>query len=512
LRSLDMRVLELNAEYLGVSGIQLMENAGAAVAAVVREATRPGSRILVACGVGNNGGDGMVAARHLAGDYQVTVVLIGSEEALRTPEARHNWRILKSMPLSLKLIMDPLGGALKSALDGADVVVDAIFGTGLKGEVGEPYRTAINLINSSRALKVAVDTPSGLNPDTGEVHGVAVKADVTVTFHAAKPGFQSAAEYVGRLVVKPIGFPPEAGLICGPGDVHVSTRRREPWSKKGDHGRILVIGGSSEYAGAPALAALASLRMGADIAVVYAPREPSAAIRSYSPSLIVVPYDGEHLWVGAIDAALQLAEKSDVVVLGPGLGLREETVEAVRVIISKLSGRKPLVVDADGLKALAGHLELVRGGPNVLTPHAGELAILTGVRPGTALEDRARAAMQLAREAGCTVLLKGHVDVVTDGERVKFNGTGNPGMTVGGTGDVLTGVVAVFLAWTLDPFRAASSAAFINGLAGDLAALEAGPHLTPVDVIQKIPEAHALALDPARCRERRPPLPDWSPF
>ncbi|RLF02275.1 MAG: NAD(P)H-hydrate dehydratase, partial [Thermoprotei archaeon] len=263
--------------------------------------------------------------------------------------------------------------------------------------------------------------------------------------------------------------------------------------------------------GAPALAALASLRLGADLAVIYAPREAANAIRAYSPNLIVIPYSAPHLRPALVNEVARLLDRFDVIVLGPGLGLEEETVEAVLRLVEKLSRLKPMVVDADALKALSRDLTLIKGAKAILTPHAGELRILTGVKVGEKLEERMRAAKELANAAGCTVLLKGHVDVVSDGRRVKVNRSGNPGMTVGGTGDVLTGVAATLLAWTRDPFKAACAAAFLNGLAGDLAVMKRGYHVLATDLIDFLPAAHDIALKPSECRKLRPPLEGWEP-
>lgn len=509
-----MRALELNAEYLGVDRILLMENAGAAVARVVKQKVRPGARVVALCGPGNNGGDGMVAARHLADAFHVHVALIAHPNRIRSEEARKSYEALGAMPSTVSLHVDPCGEMARSLVADADVVVDAIFGTGLRGPVASPYREVIEEVNrAEKALKVAVDVPSGLNPDTGEVQGTAVKADITVTFHAPKPGLlkPSAREYVGELLVEPIGIPPEASLICGPGDVVAATKVRRPWSKKGDHGRILVIGGSEHYTGAPALAALASLRMGADLAVICTPEEAASAIRAYSPNLIVVPYRAPHLRPELVDYAVELSGRFDVVILGPGLGLEEETVEAVLRLVEALSRVKPMVVDADALKALSRDLTRIKGAKAILTPHAGELRLLTGAKVGEDVNERMRAAKDLARAAGCTVLLKGHVDVVSDGRRIKVNRSGNPGMTVGGTGDVLTGVAATLLAWTGDSFKAACAAAFLNGLAGDLAVANKGYHVLATDLIDLLPEAHEIALKPAECRKLRPPVEGWEP-
>ncbi|MEM2795412.1 MAG: NAD(P)H-hydrate dehydratase, partial [Thermofilaceae archaeon] len=508
LTSLDLSIFDDNSEYLGVSRLQLMENAGAAVARHVKSRLK-GEKILILCGPGNNGGDGMVAARHLAPFARVTVALLARAEAIRTREARANFEALRSMASTVELVVDPCAERAPALLESADVIIDAIFGTGLKSEVRGPYRRAIEAVNNSGSmLKVAVDVPSGLDADTGEVLGVAVEADLTVTFHTAKPGLlrEEAKRYVGELVVEQAGVPLEAELICGPGDSIAATKSRRPWSKKGDFGRVLIIGGSETYTGAPALTALASLRMGADLVAVAVPEQAAGPVRAFSPNLIVVPYEGKRLTPKLLNELLKVAEKFDVVAIGPGLGLAEETLEASLRLMTEFSSSKLMVIDADALKALATDIYSVKGGKVVLTPHAGELKAITGWSVGENVEERVEAAKRLSSMTGCTVLLKGHIDIVSDGERVKLNKTGNPGMTVGGTGDVLTGVTATFLAWTKDPFRAACAAAFVNGLAGDLVAMERGYHILATDLLDALPKAHLLSLNPEECKRVRPPF------
>ncbi|RLE77805.1 MAG: bifunctional ADP-dependent NAD(P)H-hydrate dehydratase/NAD(P)H-hydrate epimerase [Thermoprotei archaeon] len=493
----EMRALELNAEFLGVDRLTLMENAGRAVADQVESClgSVEGAAVLVVAGPGNNGGDGFVAARHLAcRGAKVSVVLLARPEDIRTDEARVNYARLRAMMVSVRVRTakdaEALEG-LRGALEAADVIVDAMLGTGLKGEVREPMRSAITMVNESRALKVAVDVPSGLNPDTGEIHGVAVRADVTVTFHAAKPGLlvEAAKEYVGKLVVADIGIPREAELVVGPGDFKLVVKPRPRWSHKGDFGRILVVGGSKDFSGAPALSALAALRAGADLAVVASPSSVAQVIRSFSPNLIVRPLPGDYLAPSHVEELTRLARKSTCVVVGPGLGMREETVEAVVELISRVKEEVKLVVDADGIKAVAKSPSVVSGGRVVLTPHAGEFKLLTGAALSEEPGERSEAVAREASRLGAVLLVKGHYDVISDGERVKINVTGNPAMTAGGTGDVLSGLLAAIASWTDDLFRAACVSALVNGLAGDMAAERLGNHLTATDLIEHLPAA-----------------------
>lgn len=502
----DMRILEENSAFLGISNLLLMENAGKAVADFVSKlmgSSTKGKRILVVAGLGNNGGDGFVAARHLAiKSFDVTVILAGKPGEIRTYEAQTNFYILRNMEHTVRIkVLSNIGDieVLEKEVEEADVIVDSLLGIGIKGRVREPYATIIEIINRAKAIKVAVDVPSGLNADTGEPCGVAVKADYTITFHKLKRGLADNP-YAGRVIVADIGIPKEAEIIVGPGDLRCCLKKRAPESKKGDYGRILVIGGSRDFSGAPALTALAALRMGADIVILYVPEVISTAVRAFSPNLIVNTYCGDYFNEKAAKNALNIAEKCDVIALGPGLGLREEVREAVISFISRLE--KPLVIDADGLKSLRGKLSVLRDKSVVLTPHAGEYKIIFGEEPPKDCTERIRAVKEKAKEVGVTILLKGPRDVISDGLRVKINHTGNASMTVGGTGDVLTGVVATFLAWGNEPFEAACAGAFLNGLLGDYVASTKGAHILATDLIDAIPSVTSKILEEVEVGER----------
>lgn len=496
----EMRIVDLNAEFLGVPRLLLMENAGRSVAdAVSKRVKVDGKRVVVFCGLGDNGGDGFVAARHLASfGAKVTVILVGGEEGIRTEEARRNWNAVKAMfTVEKRVIRDSKDfEGLEEELGNVEVVVDALLGTGVRGEVREPLASAIELINKIKGFKVSVDVPSGLNPDTGEVGGRSVKADLTVCLHSAKPALPDSP-LTGELEVYPIGIPPEAELVAGPGDLEAAKIKRRPEAYKGEHGRVLVIGGGKNYSGAPALTALAALTTGVDIVVVAAPSSVADTIRAYSPNLIVSPLPGEVYCLEAVDKVEELMDRATALAIGPGLGLNDETVDAVAETL-KLARKKgvPTVVDADALKVIPRKAEPLTGDRMVLTPHQGEFLNLTGKNlVGKPLEEKIDAVREWSRRLGATILLKAHWDIISNGEKVKVNITGNPGMTVGGTGDVLTGCCAAILSWGKDPFIAATAAAFINGKAGDLAVQRKGYHITATDVIAYIPQAMGDAKD-----------------
>jgi len=484
--SREIRALELNAEYFGVGRLLLMENAGHEVALEVTSRFKPSKSVLVFCGLGGNGGDGFVAARHLFSmGYKVKVILAGKAKEISDNAALENWQTLQFLKetISVEEIYD---STLVPELT-ADVVVDALLGTGTKGKLRPPILRLVKEINAMDAFRVAVDAPTGIDADTGQVLGEAVKADLTITFHRTKKGLEKAKKYVGKLIVKSIGLPKEFEQFAGPGDVLLVTKPRPSESHKGDFGRLLIIGGSETYHGAPTLVAQAALRSGDDLAYVAAPEETARIISSLSPDLITIKLEGKHLNPDNLSTLKAHIEISSAVVLGPGLGLHSETKKAVKAIIEAVEkAGKPLLLDADGLKAFAGFERRLKV-PLVLTPHAGEYAILTGRKPPEALNEKIAEVQRTAAKLNAVVLLKGPVDIVSDGKRVKLNFTGNPSMTAGGTGDVLSGVVGAFLAQQANAFEAAVAGAFVNGAAGDFVFEQIGSHMVASDLINWIP-------------------------
>lgn len=485
----EMGALDENCKFFGLIPLQLMENAGVSIASEIKKrfsGLKSTLTITILAGTGNNGGDAFVAARHL--DLQwcdVKILLLGRSNDLRTEEATRNWRILNECGYATEELVDSSSvkaAAVSARLNASDVIIDALFGTGISGKIREPERTGIDMINAakrdSNAFVLAVDAPSGLNADTGEAER-AVKADLTVTFHKAKRGLlkEIAAEYVGELRVADIGIPRGMEKLAGPGDLRLVVKRNAR-SHKGDNGRVLIVGGGPFF-GAPTLTALAALRAGADWVTIAAPRGVSSIVSSFSPNLIVLPLSSEILVEKDVPVIVESIKKHDVVVIGMGLGTEEETKRAVRAIINDTASKK-VVVDADGLYGLQVPMPVPVEWEEKLiiaTPHAGELSKL-GI-------------MDISRVKNIVTVMKGPVDIISDSTgtstRVKINRTGNAGMTVGGTGDVLAGLVGAFFAISSDPFKAATAAAFVNGIAGDRAFDEKGYGLLATDVIEAIP-------------------------
>jgi hydroxyethylthiazole kinase-like uncharacterized protein yjeF len=478
----EMAALDENCKFYGLIPSQLMENAGANVANEIKKRfSGKGTSVTIVAGKGNNGGDAFAAARHLHG-FDVKIVLLGRSKDLRTEETSRNMRILKENGFDIAEITD--SSELKT-LYLSDVIIDAIFGTGIRGKIREPESTAIDLINDANAFVVALDVPSGLDPDTGETEK-AVRADLTVTFHSAKRGLLNAKEYFGELVVADIGIPDGMERLSGPGDVRMVAKRKAS-SHKGDNGRVLIVGGGPFF-GAPTLAALAALHAGADWVTIAAPKSVSSIIASISPNLIVQPLSSEILVEEDVPVVSNLVKRHDVLVIGMGLGAEEATKKAVGMIID---AAKNVVVDADGFFGLQLPL---KDKHVIVTPHAGEFSKFGGmegrveVPPEANTEERIEFVKNISTLNKVVTLMKGPTDIISDGVRVKLTRKGNAGMTVGGTGDVLAGITGAFFAIVSDPFKAATAAAFVNGTAGDLAFEEKGYGLLATDVVENIPK------------------------
>ncbi|MGZ0746012.1 NAD(P)H-hydrate dehydratase [Haloparvum sp. AD34] len=479
-----MAAVDANAAALGVPRSKLMESSGNAVAREVRDVADPGASVTLVCGRGNNGGDAFVTARFLT-DYEVTVKLLGRPESIGTDIARENWDVLEAAEIPTETVVD--AGDLSIAADGdhPDVVVDAMLGTGLTGALREPERTAARRINETRdagATVVAVDVPTGIDADTGEVAGaessatgVAVDADRIVTFHDAKPGL---GDLDAAVTVADIGIPEAAELFTGPGDL--LGLARDPRSHKGEHGEVLVVGGGP-YTGAPTLSARAALRAGADLVRVACPKGVAREVQAFSENLIVRGFSGETLAPAHLEQIRSLAADHDAVVFGPGLGDAAPTLEFVREFLAEYTGT--VVVDADALPVVP---EVDTEATLICTPHQGELRQMGGPSADD-WRERADAVQAFAADLGHTLLVKGAYDVVTDGKRLRVNRTGNPGMTVGGTGDVLAGAVGA-LATTNAPLDAAAIGAYANGRAGDATAEELGDGLVATDLIDRLPQ------------------------
>jgi ADP-dependent NAD(P)H-hydrate dehydratase / NAD(P)H-hydrate epimerase len=463
-------------EEQGVPGSELMERAGAALAEAVAGLS-PQGPIRIVCGKGNNGGDGRVAARRLGEmGYEVeTLDVFGGGR----PEALDGW------------------------LAGSGAAVDAIFGTGFAGAPREPAAAAIEAINRCGAPVIACDIASGVDASSGEVAGVAVEADLTVSFHGAKLGHWIAPGkwHTGELRVAPIGIPPGAPerAVAGTIDPAVLSLapRRGPRSTKFSSGQVAIAGGSRGLTGAVRMSSLAAIRAGAGYATVAVPADLEPIFEGGQPEVMSVGCPGGDgcLAPASLKAILRAFGRAAGGVLGPGLGRDPGSVELAREAAAAIEA--PLVIDADGLNAFATEIERIgkRRGPTILTPHAGELGRLLGRDSEEIAARRLSFAREAARKAGAVLVLKGDDTIVTDGQRIAVNPLSAPALATAGTGDVLSGIAAALLARGLEPFAAACAAVFAHARAGRDAATRIGAaeSVIATDVIDSIP----LALLPS---------------
>ncbi|HLJ02959.1 MAG TPA: NAD(P)H-hydrate dehydratase [Solirubrobacteraceae bacterium] len=476
-------------ERLGIAGLELMERAGTGLADCV-QSIAPSAPVAVVCGKGNNGGDGFVAARVLRErGWEVSVLLLGEPEEYRGDALTNLERLPGDAP-------EPFSA---DALRSASLIIDALLGTGFSGEVRERYAAAIEAINDTRARVVACDVPSGVDASTGEVAGPAVRAELTVTFHAAKPGLWIAPgkAHAGEVRVIDIGIPsggpvqPDVGLIVA--EVTDGVPRRGSDSTKFAAGSVLVCGGSPGLTGAVCLAAESAMRAGAGYVTALVPGALSQIFenRLLEVMTLALHDDSGHLTPAALDAIRDRAERADALVLGPGLGREPDTLEFARRLATSL--RKPLVIDADGLNAHAKSLDRLarRTAPTVLTPHAGELGRLLERPSSEIAAHRLATVRDAARRAGAVVVLKGDDTLVAEPSgTVAVSQGGAPALATAGTGDVLSGVIGAYLAKGMDPFRAAAAGVFVHAAAGRLAGSEIGSEgVIASDVIARLPHA-----------------------
>ncbi len=473
-------------EEAGASSLELMEAAGRAVAEAVG-ALAPEGPVRVVCGKGNNAGDGLVAARYLAeAGFDVEALLLWPAAELSGDAAANLERFGA----------EQLDGEPAPRLAGSGAVVDAIFGTGFAGEPREPARAAIAAIEACGAPVVACDIASGIDASSGEAAGVAVTAEVTVSFHAAKLGHRVAPGkwLTGELRVAPIGIPAGAPAEPVAGEIDAAVLelapRRGARSTKFSSGQVTVAGGSRGLTGAVQMSSRAAIRAGAGYATVAVPADLEPVFEAGQLEVMSVGCPGGDgcLAPGSAKSLLRAFEHAAAGVLGPGMGRDPGSVELARAVLTRIDA--PLVLDADGLNAFAGELDriAVRPEPTVLTPHAGELGRLLGRDAEEIGRHRLAAAREAARAARAIVVLKGDDTIVTDGERVAVNVLAAPALATAGTGDVLSGIAAAMLSRGLEPFAAACAAVLAHARAGREAAVRIGASESVIatDVIDSI--------------------------
>ena len=498
MHSLDRRAIER----YGIPGYILMENAGeAAYYVILKEFGVRGKKFVIFCGSGHNGGDGLVVARKLnSTGADVTVLCLSSPAKFDETVQFHYGMVEKAGISFVQLTDDNVEELSRRYIAGADAIVDAIFGTGISREVTGRYRKAIEAINESGKPVFSIDIPSGVHGDTGQVMGVAVRADCTVTYGLPKtgtmlfPGF----ELCGKLYVTHISFPPQN---YEDPDIRTELTKLLPLperpmdSHKGAFGKVMFVAGSARYMGAPYFAAMSFLKAGGGLSYLATPRSAAPFIANKGSEIVFLPQketESGSLALDNFEDLMELSRGMDMVVLGPGISLDEEAQELARRLVASLD--KPLLIDGDGLTAIAGRPELVnsRTAPTVLTPHPGEMARLMGIRVSDVQADRIGVLREATEMWNSYIVLKGSHSLIghPDGT-VYINLSGNAGMATAGSGDVLTGTIAaMFAADGFDFPDAVRMGVFIHGFAGDMAAVSIGEDgMVARDILEFLPEA-----------------------
>ena len=494
--SSQMKQIEQNAADGGLSFLQMMENAGAACADHIAKTADPNDGILIVCGKGKNGGDGFVIARHLRqSGFDVTVLLSNGQ-----PQAN-----------DAKTMFDKLNGV--TVLDwqtqkedslhrikAADIIVDAVFGFGFRGEADEQTAALFRAMNDSNARVIAVDVPSGVECNTARVCRDAVTADITLAISFCKPGhlLYPAAEHCGEVVPLSIGIAEsccdgvdDAGFFTlGKDEIRLPKRRED--TNKGTYGKVLSVCGSRRYAGAAVLAANGAVRIGAGLVTAAFPNDAYAAVAAKltEPVLLPLPCCSDGFFSrAAIEPLIAEAKSASVLLIGCGLGQTLGTASVISELLPACGC--PIVLDADGINLLSRNIHELEsiGSRTVLTPHPGEFARLLGIGIPEVQSDRLALAKAFAKQYNTVLVLKGAATIVASPERVYVNRTGNPGMARGGSGDLLAGMIAGLIAQGLDRFDAAVTAVFLHGFVGDRAAQEYSVHgMTPSDMIALLPK------------------------
>lgn len=523
---IDMMATDINCEDLGLSRLCLMENVGKCLSDEIAKIStftfsKP-VKVAIFTGSGGNGGDGFVAARHLLNrGFEVEIFMLTSPNNIKSIDAQINFEILENMvPNISRLKIIELNDSTdienieiaKSKSFSEYIIVDGILGTGIKGKLKKKVKIAIEVINKSNALKIAIDVPSGMDPLTGTIPDIAVKPEYTVTFHKIKTGVKKVSlndeSSVGGLVICDIGIPIESEVFVGTGDLlRLNTRKNT--SHKGNNGKILIVGGSKDYHGAPTIAGLSAIASGADLVYIACPKSVNLAIKQESPDLIVrgLTSSGEnkdYLNLENLNEILEIIEDTDVdaVLLGPGAGRGEETGKLFNILAKKIE--KPLVMDADALK-LVDPIIVKNREDLIITPHLnefksffndyinnnnnncndrndhvndnmGDISLISDSEEHdyNKLQYKIATFQNITNNINGTVVLKGKYDLIFNKNSFRVNKTGNSGMTVGGTGDSLSGLATSLLSQGLTSYDAGALATYLNGKAGDFAREEYG--------------------------------------
>ncbi len=528
LKSSAMRRADKMAiEECKIPGILLMESAGRAVAQKACEQLDTGDRVLILTGPGNNGGDGFVAARflHFQG-FDITVAAVQRVDEY-SADAAVNAKICESLNINIECICNAVGkiadSQLRNLMEQSNLIIDALLGTGVQGTLRKPYPELVSLINEDCAPTISVDIPTGVSADTGLVKDVAVDAQQTVTFAAPKPGLllEPGCKWAGRVTVADIGIPDyvihkaattqnsncsdKFGPLIWIQKDWIKQRlpSRPKTGHKGTFGHVLVIAGSPGLSGAAVLAAKGAQRAGAGMVTCASPSSLHQVLQTKLTSAMTAGFPLQDVKdvCAAADQLKPRIQRADAVALGPGLGRSGAAQQLIERLLSMWDKYDfpPLVVDADGLNAVAQNLDMVKqvGGRGILTPHPGEMARLLSCSVSDVISDRKGAALRAARDSGCVVVLKGAPSITASPcGCLAINSSGNVGLAAGGSGDVLTGIISTLLAQRVSPQTAAPAGCYLHGLAADMAREDISVRsLIPEDILPAISDAYRNIVD-----------------
>ena len=485
----DTYALKANSIALGLGGEVFVESVGALLAEEIKRSHKHRRSIAVVCGRGDKGAAGLATARHLLTSMAVSIFFTGDPSTITNSSTKINYKLVNDI-VEIKNITDDNVSHFAKDMSRSDLVLDAIIGCGMHGHLPSLLINVITAINRSGTHVISLDIPSGIDADTGMPNKVYVKSNHTFTAHKMKQGLDKS-KFVGPVMVVDVGIPINAELFTGPGDVMLATEPRPMLSSKYTHGRILVVGGSKDYHGAPLIAtyaaenAMSSLLTGAGYATIAVPKEVVDPVRKLSMELIVKPLDWDNA-EGVVPAIAAL--KHDALVIGPGLEERESTEFIITSVIkSEKAKGNTIVVDADATRIMAKHKDLL-GKNTILTPHDGEFRNLSGINlKGASLEERIKKAISFAKTHGFTLVLKGHETIITNGDLLKINRPETPVLATMGTGDALAGMIAAYSSIHKNQFESAAAAVYAHSKIGDMLYQKKGLHITAQDVISGIP-------------------------
>lgn len=505
----EMRAVDrAAAQKGGIPGIVLMENAAlACVRELYRDHALKGKTVAVFCGKGNNGGDGLAIARHLfVRGIDVNVFLVSGNSF--KGDAAVNYEIVKNAGIPIDTVIDCDG--LEYIVRSYDIIVDAILGTGISGTVRGMAYDVIKIINENARYILSVDVPSGINSDSGEICGVCINADKTVTFAGYKMGMfmYPAADCTGVIVPDMISVPENIiesqGLqvnVTDEGFVRSVIKKRGNNTQKGDYGRLLIIAGSAGMSGAAYMSAQAALKSGAGLVTLACCRSVNTALEAKTTEVMTLPLEDEggHISAMALPEILKRLDRVGAVLIGPGLGVSQDAEEILKGVLK--NSRVPVIIDADAINIAARNKGMISNSSCelVFTPHAMEMSRLSGLDVAYIESNRIQVSREFSEEYGAALLLKGHHTVVTAPDLTQYiNTTGNPGMASGGSGDVLAGIIAALVSRGIGCASAAAAAAYLHGAAGDMAAMRYGDEsMSASDILECLPHAfrHILQLD-----------------